>query len=133
MKDVEVVSWSGQALAYVVRAAAEPDATRFLTPQALNLQLGFVVYGHGGEVARHRHRPVTRTTRGTAEVVLVRKGRCELDLYSDAGERVATRELGPGDLALVLGGGHGYRMLEDTVLLEIKQGPYTGDGEKEAF
>ena len=46
---------------------------------------------------------------------------------------VATRELLPGDIMLMVGGGHGFRMLEDTVLLEVKQGPYTGLDEKERF
>jgi hypothetical protein len=30
-------------------------------------------------------------------------------------------------------GGHGFRMLEDTVLLEVKQGPYGGQAEKSRF
>jgi hypothetical protein len=38
-----------------------------------------------------------------------------------------------GDVVVLLDGGHGFRMLEDTVLLEIKQGPYSGLGEKEQF
>ena len=46
---------------------------------------------------------------------------------------IATRELATGDVMLMVGGGHGFRMLEDTVLLEVKQGPYTGVAEKERF
>jgi hypothetical protein len=34
---------------------------------------------------------------------------------------------------LMVAGGHGFRMLEDTVILEVKQGPYTGEDEKERF
>jgi hypothetical protein len=66
-------------------------------------------------------------------VILVKKGRCLLDIYNDERELVATRELSAGDLMLMVGGGHGFRMLEDTILLEIKQGPYTGVEEKERF
>jgi hypothetical protein len=46
---------------------------------------------------------------------------------------VAPRELNVGDVMLVVGGGHGFCMLEDTVFLEIEQGPYTGEDEKERF
>lgn len=56
-----------------------------------------------------------------------------MDIYNDNRELVATRELGPGDIMLMVGGGHGFRMLVGTVLLEIKQGPYTGVDEKERF
>jgi hypothetical protein len=129
---VETLSLGGRVLAYVVRADASAEATSFVTPGALNLQLGFVVYPRGGRVPAHRHRPLPRTTTGTAEAVLVRSGRCEVDLYDAARARI-TCALGPGDLILILGGGHGFRMLEDTVLLEIKQGPYLGLPEKEAL
>jgi hypothetical protein len=56
-----------------------------------------------------------------------------MDIYDDDRRLVATRELRKGDIMLMVGGGHGFRMLEDTVLLEVKQGPYTGLDEKERF
>ncbi len=130
---VEVIEKDGRPLTYVIRTTPVPSRTTFLTPPALLQQVGFVVYPAGGEVARHIHRLIERRVVGTAEVVLVQQGRCVLDVYSDDRELVASRELGPGDLMLLVGGGHGFRMLEDTVLLEIKQGPYTGLEEKERF
>jgi hypothetical protein len=56
-----------------------------------------------------------------------------MEVYNDERGLVATRELCAGDIMLMVGGGHGFRMLEDTVLLEVKQGPYTGVDEKERF
>lgn len=70
---------------------------------------------------------------GTSEVLVVRHGRCEVDFYADDLSLVATRELSAGDVMLMVGGGHGFRMLEDTVFLELKQGPYLGVDEKELF
>jgi quercetin dioxygenase-like cupin family protein len=131
--DVECVAWQGSPLAYIVRAEPVPGRTSFVTPDAENLQVGFVVYPAGGTIQRHTHRPLERRLTGTAEVLVVRRGRCLLDVYSDAHDPVATRELRTGDVMLMVGGGHGFRMLEDTVLLEIKQGPYTGLDEKERF
>jgi hypothetical protein len=46
---------------------------------------------------------------------------------------VASRELAAGSIVLLLGGGHGFRMMEDTVLFEVKQGPYAGDKDKARF
>jgi hypothetical protein len=66
-------------------------------------------------------------------VLLVKKGRCEVDIYNDQKEIVATREMREGDILLLVKGGHGFRMLEETVFVEIKQGPYTGLDEKERF
>jgi hypothetical protein len=64
---------------------------------------------------------------------VVKKGRCEVDIYNLLKEPVATRELREGDILLLVSGGHGFRIMEDTVFLEIKQGPYTGLDEKERF
>lgn len=130
---VERLTSNGVVLCLIVRAAVRPESTTFLTPPEYKQQVGFVVYPAGGEIARHVHRPLERHLVGTSEVLLVREGRCLLDVYDDDRTLVATRELGPGDLMLMVGGGHGFRMLEPTVFLEIKQGPYTGLDEKERF
>jgi uncharacterized protein with PhoU and TrkA domain len=65
--------------------------------------------------------------------LIIRRGRCEVDIYNDDRQLIATRELREGDILLIVGGGHGFRILEDTVFLEIKQGPYTGIDEKVRF
>jgi mannose-6-phosphate isomerase-like protein (cupin superfamily) len=133
MGPVEQIIWKDKPLAYIIRAEMAPGKTTFLTPSELNLQVGFVVYPAGGEVARHLHRPLERHIVGTSEVLVVKEGRCQMDIYDDDRRLVATRELRKGDIMLMVGGGHGFRMLEDTVLLEVKQGPYTGLDEKERF
>jgi len=130
---IEQVVWEGKPLALIIRADFNPQKTTFLTPLDFNLQLGFVVYPAQGEILRHVHRPLERHVVGTTEVLAVKKGRCEIDIYNDQRELVATRELRTGDVMLMVGGGHGFRMIEDTILLEIKQGPYTGIDEKERF
>lgn len=130
---VEIIRWGNQPLTYIVRAGDLPTETTFVTPPEFKQQVGFVVYAQGGEIAAHVHRPLERHLVGTSEVLVLRKGRCLLDVYNDDHELVATRELEAGDTMLMVGGGHGFRMLEDTVFLEIKQGPYTGMEEKERF
>lgn len=130
---VERIPGEGPLLALLVSSVGELSETTFPTPPELNLQVGFVVYPAGGEVQRHDHRPLERAIVGTSEVIVVRSGRCEVDLYDHERRHIATRELREGDVILIAGGGHGFRMLEDTVLLEVKQGPYQGLDEKERF
>lgn len=130
---IECIHSNAQELAYIIRASFMPDHTTFLTPPEFKQQVGFVVYPAGGEIQRHVHRPLERHLVGTSEVLVIQKGRCIIDIYNDQRELVATRELNKGDIMLMVGGGHGFRMLEDTVFLEVKQGPYTGIDEKERF
>jgi quercetin dioxygenase-like cupin family protein len=129
----ERIPADGPLLALLLSGTDDPAETTFPTPDELNLQVGFVVYPAGGEIQRHDHRPLERQIVGTTEVLVVRSGRCEIDLYDHDRQHVATRDLRAGDVILIVGGGHGFRMLEDTVLLEVKQGPYTGLDEKERF
>jgi mannose-6-phosphate isomerase-like protein (cupin superfamily) len=133
MEYLEQIVCDQKPLAYIIRGEMRPAETMFVTPPDFKQQVGFVVYPAGGIIQRHDHRPLERHLVGTAEVLVVQRGRCEIDVFNDCRELVATRELHSGDIMLMIGGGHGFRMLEDTVFLEIKQGPYTGEDEKERF
>ena len=77
--------------------------------------------------------PVERHLDKTCEVLVVRSGSCEIDLYDQQRRLVTTETLQEDDIILLVDGGHGLRMNADTVLLEVKQGPYTGLEEKERF
>ena len=130
---VDIIEKAGVELCYIIRGELAPDATTFITRADYKQQVGFIAYPAGGEVQRHLHLPLERHLVGTSEVLFVRKGRCVLDVYDDAKELVASREVKAGDLVLMVGGGHGLRMLEDTLFLEVKQGPYLECEEKERF
>jgi quercetin dioxygenase-like cupin family protein len=130
---VECISDGDRPLAYVIRACTAPAQTCFVTPDDINVQVGFVVYPAGGEVPRHVHHPLERSIIGTSEVLYLRQGRCEVDLYSNDKKPVCKIELNRGDVLVMVAGGHGFHILEDTILLEVKQGPYGRVHEKERF
>ena len=92
-----------------------PATTATVTSEEANLQVGFVVYPTGGVVQRHSHRPIARHIVGTSEVLIVRQGRCIVELFDDERHPVTRRELRAGDVIVLTGGGHGFSMLEDTV------------------
>jgi hypothetical protein len=133
MSPLEAIAADGVVLAYLAHQPPVPTETRYMTPDDCNLQVGHVVYAGGTEIPRHMHLPVERHLTTTAEVLLVQRGRCEVDIFGPDRRLVATRELNAGDLLIAVAGGHGFRVFEDTVLLEVKQGPYPGAVEKERF
>lgn len=130
---IERIEADGKPLVLIVRGQPLPEETTFLTPDDFNLQVGYIVYSAGHSIQRHDHFPVERHLVGTSEVLVVQRGACEIDVYDTRRELVATREVRTGDVLILVEGGHGFRLLEDTVLLEIKQGPYGGPREKERF
>jgi len=134
LEGIEEIASDGDVFAYVVRAGLDPKASTFFTPHELGFQAGMVVVPEGTAVARHDHLPVARQITGTSEALFVRRGRCEMDIYDRSRSLVSTTELRAGDMALFVGiGGHGFRALEDTVLFEVKQGPYEEAADKERF
>jgi quercetin dioxygenase-like cupin family protein len=117
----------------IIRAKPTPETTVFYTPDEFGLQFGKVVHAAGGKISRHRHKPFLRRIAGGQEILVVEKGRMVLDVYADGRTLHSSHEMEQGDVAVLAAGGHGFRFLEDTVLLEIKQGPYCGNADKELF
>src|SRR4051794_24401195 len=128
-----VTSKDGQHLAYIIKAQWRPTATEFITPHSSNLQIGMIVYGKGQTIKRHAHLPIVRQVHGTNEVVSVRNGDCVVDIYDNQHCLVGSRRLTQGDIVVLIGGGHGFRINADTILFEVKQGPYTSCSDKEYF
>ncbi len=130
---VEHIAHEGKYYATVIRTNYLPTETTFISPDDYYQQFGFVVYPKGGVIKRHEHLPIERSLTGTPETLIVKKGLVKVDLYDDAHELLCSVKLGEGDIVLLVAGGHGIYCEEDTVLMEIKQGPYTGLKEKEFF
>jgi hypothetical protein len=132
-KNLEVIKASELILCYLIRNSFQPEITEFITPPDEKQQIGFIVYPSGSTISRHTHLPHQRHLRGMAEAIIVRSGQCQIDLYDDQHELIATRDLYVGDVVLLVNGGHGFRIMEDTVLMEIKLGPFLGKEDKELF
>jgi mannose-6-phosphate isomerase-like protein (cupin superfamily) len=132
--NIEFIKTADDILAsIIIRREYLPNATTFITSPELAQQVGFVIYPPGGAIKRHIHKNVDRQNISSSEALLVREGRLEIDIYDQNKVLLATRELQTGDFVLMVSGGHGFRILEATVLLEIKLGPYAGASDKELF
>ncbi len=129
--DIERVEHSDQILALVLRASFSASGIEFFTEDHLSQQLGFMSRPKGYVVQPHRHRHVARTVTRTQEVLFVRRGRVRVDLFLEDGHLVRSVTLNPGDVIMLIDGGHALEMLEMTEIIEVKQGPYTGDMDKE--
>lgn len=117
----------------IIRRDYQPTETTFITSPDLAQQVGFVVYPPGGVIKRHIHKNVDRQNISSSEALIIREGTLEIDIYDQKKTLLATRKLQAGDFVLMVSGGHGFRILEATVLLEIKLGPYAGPSDKELF
>jgi hypothetical protein len=119
--------------AIVIRKHEKVDGISFYSPIDFSQQIGLMSRRKGHIVKRHFHNIAQRTIDVTQEVLLIRKGSCVVSLYDDQSEILATVKLSEGDVILLAHGGHGIEMLEDTEILEVKQGPYSLQDDKRHF
>lgn len=124
---------SDNLLALILRGNYKPKGVEFLTPPEFSQQLAAMYRPKGDVIDSHTHLPVGRKVIGTQEVILVQQGTLRLDLYSQSTKYVSSVRLNAGDVALLCSGGHGFVAEEDTYFLEVKQGPYSPENDKERF
>jgi len=105
----------------------------FITPNEFSLQLGYMNRPVGYQVMPHTHNPVRRETIGTQEVLFIKEGVIEIDLYSFERVYLESRKLSAGDLILLAGAGHGITVLEPATIVEVKNGPFVSGADKGRF
>lgn len=120
-------------LALIVRSSYQPSAIDFLTPESYGQQVAYMNRPKGEIIKAHIHEPISRTLIGTQEVLYIRKGRIRVDFYESNRTYVSSMILEAGDLMLLNTGGHGFEVLEEIDMIEIKQGPYAEGRDKTRF
>ena len=125
---VELIEHAQKAYALIVRAQASSDEKyNFLTDSRSPLQLGMNFYRRGETIKAHYHLPRHIETEQVQEFLLIGHGRARLTLFDAVDQSpFTTLQLEAGDMVLLLSGGHGLEIEEDTKIVEIKQGPYDG-------
>lgn len=120
-------------LAVVVRSGHKSSGIDFLTPDTFGQQIAYMSRPKGEVIQAHIHEPILRTLNGTQEVLYIRKGRIRVDFYESDRTYVSSMILEAGDLMLLNTGGHGFEVLEDIDMIEIKQGPFAEGRDKTRF
>lgn len=130
---IEEIRHAEQLLAIIIRANFERPGLHFFTPDDFSQQLAYMHHPVGKVIDPHVHNPVPRAIQMTQEVLVVRRGKIRVDFYDDQKNYLKSRCLGAGDIILLAAGGHGFEVLEDLEMIEIKQGPYAGYADKVRF
>lgn len=130
---IETIVHGEAIIALVISQRAVEPGIHFLTPDAFAQQLAVMRHPAGKVIASHTHKPVPRVIQQTQETLFVRKGQVRVDFYDAQQNYLDSRVLGAGDVVLLASGGHGFEFLEESEVVEVKQGPYVGADEKVRF
>jgi len=130
---VETVSSGEKLLAIIMSRDFSKPGVNFMTPHSLSQQVAFIQHDAGKVIESHVHKPVAREVLYTQEVLIIRKGVLRVDFYDENHKYLENRVLTEGDVILLVSGGHGFEVLESIEMIEVKQGPFTGDDDKTRF
>jgi mannose-6-phosphate isomerase-like protein (cupin superfamily) len=127
---VEEVFSDSRLLGIILRHDRSPGpGISFFTPPQFSQQLAYMNHPKGYQIGAHTHREIERQVFYTQEVLFIRKGRVRVDFY-DGEIKVVSHQIEAGDVVMLVSGGHGFEMLEEAEIIEVKQGPYLGEQDK---
>ncbi len=130
---IEKIVSLGKNLAIILRNSFQEPGITFFTNDTDSQQLGYMNRPEGYVIPPHRHNLVPREVHYTQEVLFIKSGKVRVDFYTNQQKYVTSRILMPGDVILLSDGGHGFKMLEPSEIIEVKQGPYCGEQDKVRF
>lgn len=130
---VEKVVWESLSLAIIIRRNFSSEGIVFFTDLSDSQQLGYMSRDEGYVINPHRHNIIPREVKLTQEVLFIKSGKVRVDFYDDNQYYIFSKVLFPGDVILLSDGGHGFKMLEKSEIIEVKQGPYCGELDKVRF
>jgi len=132
-KLIEHITNKDKILAIIIRNQFEREGIDFFTPDEFSQQLAYMKRPKDYIIPPHVHNRVTRKVQLTQEVLFIKSGKMRVDFYDDERHYVKSEILESGDVILLASGGHGFEALEEIEIIEVKQGPYTGDEDKTRF
>lgn len=128
-----LIKHEDETLAIIIKGDEQDEGIRFFTPDDYSQQLAYMHHPTGKLIQPHVHNVVHREVHYTQEVLVIKRGRLRVDFFDQEQRYLKSYVLNAGDLILLSGGGHGFEVLEEVVMYEIKQGPYAGEADKTRF
>jgi hypothetical protein len=120
-------------LGVIIRNSYSAEGIVFFTNDNDSQQLGYMSRPKNYVIPPHRHNLIPREIHYTQEVLFIKSGKVRVDFYSAEQQYITSRILHNGDVILLADGGHGFTMLEQSEIIEVKQGPYCGEMDKVRF
>lgn len=117
----------------IIRNEYQCEGVDFITPSEYSQQVAYMHHQTGKDIDAHVHNMVHRNVVLTQEVLFIKKGILRVDFYDEYEDYLESRNLYAGDIILLVSGGHGFHVVEEVEMIEVKQGPYSGDQDKKRF
>lgn len=130
---IEYIKNKENLLAIIVKNDYKQEGLKFFTAETSTQQIGCIGHIKGTVCQAHIHNKIKREVFYTSETLIIKQGKVRADIYDNNKNYIESKIIEKGDIIIFLDGGHGFKFLEDTQLVEIKQGPYLKVEDKVRF
>jgi hypothetical protein len=127
---IEHIKCENELYSIIIRSNYQSEGIAFFTPNDFSQQLGYMNRPNGYVIDPHYHNNIDRNITLTQEVLYIKTGKVRVDFYTTTNNYLESKILNTGDVILLAAGAHGFEVLEDAEIIEIKQGPYHQDKDK---
>ena len=122
---IEKVKYKKKLYALIVRGKyRNKKGISFFTPKEATQQFGYLKHKKGHIIQPHQHRKRLTKIMATTEVILLLKGSIKVDFYDEQKKYLFSKILKEKDIVMLVEGGHGFKVIKDVEMIEVKQGPY---------
>ena len=123
---IEKIIYKKKLLALIVKGNyRNKKGITFFTPNESTQQFGYMKHRKKHIIKPHLHKKRLTKILYTTEVILLLKGLLRVDFYISSKKYLFSKILKKNDIIMLVSGGHGFKILKDVEMLEIKQGPYS--------
>ncbi len=122
-----------ELIGMIIKSSFDKEGTSFFSSPEQPQQIAFMRLPTDSHIQPHFHNEIPRNIIFTQETLIIRKGKLRVDFYTLDQAYLESHILEAGDLLFLIAGAHGFKILEELEMYEVKQGPYLGDQDKVRF
>jgi|TARA_B100001964_G_scaffold6747_1_gene7369 hypothetical protein len=131
---IEKITHKKKLFALIVRSKfRKKKGINFFTENNATQQFGYMKHKKDYVIKPHKHNQRLTKILTTTEVIILFKGILRVDFYDNKEKYLFSKKIFRNDIVMLANGGHGFKVLEDVEMLEIKQGPYRLSKDKVKF
>ena len=131
---IEKVLHKKKLFALIVRGKfRKKSGINFFTDESDTQQFGYMKHKKNHLVKPHYHNKRLTKILMTTEVIILFKGILRVDFYDNRKKYLFSKKIFKNDVIMLVNGGHGFKVIKNVEMLEVKQGPYSLSRDKVKF
>ena len=131
---IEKIQNQKKLYALIVRSKyRKKKGINFFTDKNATQQFGFMKHKKNYLIKPHLHNKRETKILSTSEVIILLKGILRVDFYDNSKKYIFSKKVYANDIIMLVNGGHGFKVIKDIEIIEVKQGPYSLLKDKKKF